>query len=243
MVYAITLLAIVIMVIASTQAKRFQLRRIGAYNAMPLTVGEAVESDMAVHVSYGSSAVRDASTLSALAVSEVLYHLAERAALSDKPTLVTMSDPVTLGLGQDALRQAYKARDVLRKYRSTLARWYPQGPLSLAFAAGVGVAILDESVSTNILAGRFGPELMLMVENAVRYDRFVIAQSDQITGQAIAYAVSETPLIGEELYVGGAYLGRAPIQMGAVIAQDALRLIIILLIIGLMISAIFGVSF
>src|SRR5215475_283624 len=196
LVYIILLLALVLMIAGAILSARFrfiQLRRINAYNAMPLTVGEAVESEKTVHVSFGSSAVRDTSTIAAVATADILYYLAERAALADKGLLVTLSDPVTLALGQDVLRRAYKARDAQRKYRPSMARWYPQGPLSLAFAAGVGAAMLDEDVSTNILTGHYGSELMLLTENAIRYERFVIAQSDQIDGQAVAFAVSQAP--------------------------------------------------
>src|SRR3954470_14281261 len=128
LVYVIILLVLVITVIAAVRARNVPLRRIAAYNAMPLMVGEAVESDKTVHVSFGSSAVRDTTTVSAVATAEVLYHLAERAAVADRAPLVTLSDPVTLALGQDTLRRAYKARDAQKKYRSTMVRWYPQGP-------------------------------------------------------------------------------------------------------------------
>src|SRR5262249_40634049 len=153
-----------------------------------LIVGEAVESDRTVHISMGSSALRDVSTISAVASSELLYYFSERAALGDRPPLVTLSDPVTLTLALNTVRRAFRARGVMSKYRTTMVRWYPQGPLSLAYAAGAGAALLDEEVSTNLLVGRFGPELMLIAENALRYDRYLMAQSDQIDGQAVAYA-------------------------------------------------------
>jgi hypothetical protein len=243
LVYVILLLVLAISVLAAIRSRAFQFRRIAAYNSMPLTVGEAVESDKSIHMSFGSSAVRDSTTITAVASAEILYHLAERAALSDKAPLVTMSDPVTLGLGLDTLRHAYKTRDALRKYRITMARWYPQGPLSLAFAAGVGAAMLDEGVSSNVLVGRYGAELMLIAESALRYDRYLIAQSDDINGQAVAYAVSDSPLIGEELYAGGAYLARTPMYVGGVVAQDVLRYIVVALLIGLFVLAIFKVQF
>ncbi len=246
LLYVILLLVLALSVVGGVLASRsnvIQLRRIGAYNAMPLSVGEAVESDRTVHVSFGSSAIHDISTLSAVAAVDILYNLAERAALADKPTLVTVSDPVTLTLGWDTLRQAYKARGVLNKYRTTMARWYPGGPSSLVFGAGVGAAVLEEDVSTNVLVGRFGAELALMTENALRYDRFVIAQSDQVSGQAVAYAVSDMPLIGEELYAAGAYLGRRPLQIGGVVAQDVLRALVIAMILGLFALAVVGAKF
>src|SRR5713226_4516725 len=213
LIYVIILLVLVITAIAAIRARSIQLRRIPAYASMPLTVGEAVESDKAIHVSFGSSVVRATTTISAAAGAGILYYLAERAALADKPPLVTMSDPVTLALGLDTLRRAYKAGQSLRKYRVTMARWYPQGPQSMAFAAGAGAAMLDEDVSTNVLVGRFGPELMLIAENAIRYERYMVAQSDQIDGQAVGYVVSDQPLIGEELYAGPAYLTRTPLSV------------------------------
>ncbi len=243
LVYVIVLFAVLITVLAATRARYVQLRRVPAFSAMPVMVGEAVESGRALHVSFGGSAVRDPTTISALATSEILYYLAERAALSDRPTLVTLSDPVTLALGQDTLRRAYKARAALSKYRSTFAEWYPQGTLSLAFAAGAGEAILDEDAVTNVFLGQFGPEMMLLAENAIRYDRAVIAQSNLVEGQAVAYAVSDIPLIGEELYAGSAYLGRSPAQIGGVVAQDVLRYLVIATIIGLAILSLTGARF
>jgi hypothetical protein len=241
--YVIIAVVLLIMILAATRARIFQFRRIPAYTSLPLLAGEAVESNRAVHLSFGSNAVREATTLSALASAEILYHVAERASLGDKPVFATTSDPVTLALGQDTLRRAYKARDALGKYRSTLARWYPQGPSSFAFAAGAGADMLDDDASLNVLIGRYGLEMMLLAENAIRYDRTVIGQSDTVIGQAVAYAVSDMPLIGEELYVGGAYLARTPLQVGGVFAQDVLRFLVITVIIGLAILALVGTNF
>jgi len=240
--YGILLLTAVIMVAAAVRSRFFLLRRIGAYAAMPMAVGEAVESDRSLHVSLGSSAVHNTTTLAAVASVEVLYHLAERASLSDRRPLLTLSDPVTLALAQDTLRRAYKSRDMLRKYRASSVQWFPAGPASFAFAAGAGAAMRDEQISSNVLVGVFGSEMMLLVENAVRYDRGVIAQSDDVRGQAVAYAVSETPLIGEELYAGGAYLGRTPITVGGVVAQDVLRYLVVLIIIVLAVLSIAGAT-
>lgn len=216
--------------IARSRSQVSPLRTLPAYQSLPHALDTTVETGKALHISLGASAVRDNSTLSALAGAEVMYNVAERAAISDSPTLVTLSDPITLGLAQDTLRRAYKARNQLDKYRPVNAQWYPQGPSSLAFAAGAGIALLDESVATNVFVGRFGPELVLLAENALRTDQTVVAQSDQIEGQAVAYTISPTPLIGEELYVGGAYLSNLPIARGGVVALDILRLLVVLLI-------------
>jgi hypothetical protein len=222
-VYLLLFIGVAATLIGSVLARRIALRPIDGYSAMPLSVGEAVESDRAVHVSLGSSAIREESTLTALASAEVLYHIAERSAVGDRPTFVTLSDPVTLGIAQDTLRRAYKARARLDRYRPSLARWYPQGPRSFAFAAGAGLSAVDEKASVHIVIGRFGAEMALLTENVIRTDGTLITHSDRIEGQAVAYALSDTPLIGEELFAGGAYLGRTPLLIGGVAALDVLR--------------------
>jgi hypothetical protein len=78
-----------------------------------------------------------------------------------------------------------------------------------------------------VLVGRFGAELALLAENAVRLEKRIIAQSDQVEGQAIAYAISRTPLIGEELYVSAGYLRQNPLGVGGVVALDILRYLVI----------------
>lgn len=242
MLYAIILFAFLITVIGAVRFRNAPLRRIDAYNGMVLSVSQAVESGRAMHLSFGSSAVRDASTLAAVATAEILYALSLRASLGDKPPFVTLSDPITLGLSQDILRKAYRARGRLAFYRGAQSRWYPPG---MAFAAGAGTAVLTGDASTNILTGNYGAELMLLAENALRYNRYVVAQSsnDRLDGQAVAYAVSDAPLIGEELYASAAYLSQTPVAVGGVVAQDVLRILVVLALIGLAILSFLGAKF
>lgn len=206
------------------------LRPIAAYQALPEIAADAVESARRVHVSLGSSAVGEPGTVSALVSSKIAYQLAERMAISPYPPLVTLSQGTTLPLAQDTLRRAYEARQRAAYFRPTQVTWYPQGPRSLAFAAGASSLAADSDVFTSILLGRFGAELAYFGESAMRHDQILIAHSDQPGGQAIAYAQSDRPLLGEELYAGPAYLTRRPLHVGTVVALDVLRWLVILAI-------------
>jgi len=230
-VYLLLLIGVLFTVVGAVLSRRIWLRAIPAYDALPNLIGFTVESGKAIHVSFGGSAVRDDTTLSALASAEMLYHITERSAIGDNPTLVTLSDPLTLTLAQDTLRRAYKSHERLVKYRPLRVQWYPQGQSSLAFAAGAGLSLTDEEVSTNYMIGRFGAELALLAENALRNDQTLIAHSDQIEGQSVAYMISPTPLIGEELYMSGAYLDARPMMRGGALALDVLRYLTVLFII------------
>lgn len=201
------------------------LRPIPAYVILPETAADAVESANRLHFSMGSSALGETSTVSALVSAEVIYQLTERLAVSSQPPLVTLSQGITLPLAQDTLRRAYEFRE--RMNRST-AVWFPQGPRSLAFAAGASSLAADADVSSNILLGRFGIELALFGESALRHDQTLMAHSDLPEGQAIAFAQADQVLLGEELYVGPAYINRRPVHVGGVVALDVLRWLVIL---------------
>ena len=242
MVYAIILVTFVLTVVGASRAKRVHLRPVAAFEAMQKAANEAIELGRGVHVSFGGSALRDSSTLSAISTAEIVYAMADRTMLADYPVITTLTDPITLLLSHDTLRKAYNSRKLLQ-YQDTQSRWYPTGEGSLAFAAGVSISMLDQEISSNILAGRFGAEMAILAENAVRYDRGVIAQSDRIDGQAVAFAVSDVPFIGEELYTSAAYLNGEPIAIGGVVAQDILRYLIIAVLIGLAVLTFLGVAF
>ena len=61
---------------------------------------------------------------------------------------------------------------------------------------------------------------------------FVTMETDNIPGQAILYATAHEPLIGEELYAGGAYIDAGPMHVSSLQAQDVVRWVLVFFIIG-----------
>jgi hypothetical protein len=220
---------------ALARRRKLLLRPLPAYVVLPELAADAVESAYLVHFSLGSSAVGEASTLSALASAEVVYRMVERLAVSRRTPLITLSNPLTLPLAQDTLRRAFEYRQQLPTYRSSAAAWYPQGPRSLAFAAGIASLAADVDVSSNVALGRFGIELAVLGESALRHDQALLAHSDLLEGQAVAVAQAEQVLLGEELYVGPAYMSGKPFDFGGVVALEVLRWLVIL---GIVLAAI-----
>jgi hypothetical protein len=234
-------LALLAVAFAATLVGRYIARRsaphmrpLRAYDLLPELAADAVESSNKIHFSMGSSALGESSTLTALVSAEIIYRLAERLAISRQTPIITLSQMMTLPLAQDTLRRAYEYRQNMAYYRTSAAFWYPQGPRSLAFAAGVASLAADAGVSSSLLLGRFGTEMALIGESALRHDQNIIAHSDLVEGQAIAYAQADELLLGEELYVGPAYLSGSALEWGGVFAQDVLRWLVIL---GLLIAA------
>ncbi|MCI0708647.1 MAG: hypothetical protein L0154_00650 [Chloroflexi bacterium] len=222
------LLAFVIMMLAGLLSRALRrvppLRVISGYTAMPAAVDASVEQARPVHVSPGSVRIGQESTLSALASLAIIYNLVERQAFMDHMPLATVSDPVMLVTVQDALRKAYIERNNRSTYRSNATVWFPQTERSLAFGAGAAGFASDVRAYANILMGQFGSELAYIGETSARHNQIFIGHSTQLEGQAIAYAQSDALLIGEELFVGEAYLNPdKSLDVGGVVALDVLR--------------------
>ncbi len=212
----------------------FSLREIEAYTGLPLAVGVAIEANRPLHMSFGSAGLGGRSTVLALAAAEYFYHVARQAAVGDVSPILTLTDSSALPLAQDTLRRAYQSRGLINKYHSNNARWYPAGSRSLAFAAAITAMMSADKTSSHIMAGSFGAELALVMDLAFRRNQSVIAVSDQLEGQAIAYAMGEPTLIGEEIFAAGTYLSGDASQKGATVTVDILRWLLIIAIFILM---------
>ena len=205
------------------------LRVIEAYERLNRSVGLAVENGTRLHVSLGRGSLFTARGGSALAGLAMLRRLTERTSVSDRPPIVTSGDaPLTI-LSQDTLQSGYRAAGAEEQYRFSTGRLTGLSPFS--YAAGTMPIIRDEHVSTNIFIGDFGNEAALLTEEADRENTNLIAASDNLSSQAIFYASSEDPLIGEELFAAGAYVGAGASHEASLNVQDILRWLIILAII------------
>jgi hypothetical protein len=232
----ITILILLVTLVTSVIATQFirrrrdviALRQIAAYQAVPLMVGEAIEANRPIHMSLGSAGIGGSNTLLALVSAEMFFQVARRAAIGATSPILTVSDPTAIPLGQDMLRRAYQSRDLVNRYKRGNVRWYPSGPRSLAFAAALTATLGDDKVAANVLMGSFGAELALVAEAAQRRNQSLIATSDQLEGQAVAFAMSDQPLIGEEIFTAGAYMDGKPSHIAALVAQDVLRWLLIL---------------
>jgi hypothetical protein len=205
------------------------LRRIEAYERLTRSVGLAVENGTRLHISLGRGNLLTTRGASALAGLAMLRKLTERTSLSDRPPVVTSGDASLAVLSQDTLQSGYRAAGAEDQYRFSTGRL--TGLTPFAYAAGTLPVTRDEAVSTNVFIGDFGPEAALMTDAAERENSPIVAASDSISAQSVFFATSQDPLIGEELFAAGAYVGAGAIHESSLTTQDILRWLIILAIV------------
>ncbi len=216
-------------------------RAIGAYERLNRAIGLSVEGGTRLHISLGRGNLFTARGGSALAGLAMLRRLTERASLSDQQPIVTSGDASLALLSQDTLQSGYRAAQAEDQYRTTAGRL--TGLTPFAFAAGTLPVIRGEDVSANVILGEFGAEAALLADAADATNADLIAASDNLAAQAVLYAASQQPLIGEELFAAGAYLEAGASHQASLQTQDILRWLVILAILGGVVLKFLGVGF
>jgi hypothetical protein len=206
------------------------LREIPAFTRLRRSVGLAVEAGKRVHVSLGRGGLIGMPAGSALVGLSILDRISRAASSSDRPPVATSGEGVLTVLSQDVMRSAYRNVSTEEKYDPSAGRMSGLTPFS--YVAGAIPVILDEQVSTNVLVGNFGSEVGLLAEASEQKGNLTVAGTDHIPAQAVLVAAAQEPLLGEEVYAGGAYLGAGAFHIASLRAQDVLRWILIAVMLG-----------
>jgi len=212
------------------------LRDIPAFYRLKGTVELAVEDGTRIHVAIGRGDVLSPRGASAMVGLSLLRQIAKVASDSDHPPLATAGDGLLGILAQDTLRACFNELNLSPNYEPTLGRVTGLTPFS--YGAGTMPMIFDDAISANLLIGSFGNEAALITSAGERSQTQTLAGTDNLSGQAILYATAHDPLIGEELYAGGAYMDANPMHEASLHAQDVFRwaiigLVVVLALLGL----------
>lgn len=213
-------------------AVRQPLRAIPAYDALKKLLSRAAETGQAVHVSIGTASVNGAQAADTLAGLLTLEFLADRAANSDIPPIVTLTDPTTVPAALDQLRHAYERQGYPEEFNLTQARFIAPtvNGSAVPYAAGVMNVLASESLTANVMVGSFGDELLLMTEPEAQRGISQIGGASDPTVLPFVYLTMSQPLLGEEIYATGAYLLERPEHYTSLVAQDVFRNVLVLLV-------------
>jgi hypothetical protein len=210
--------------------KPLPLRRMPAFERLSRAMDTAAETGRPPHISLGTGAVGDSSTAESLAALHLLAPLSQQAAAYGVHPVVTAADAGLMLAAQDRLRQAFRQRGQEREYRFTDVQLIAPEPT--AYAAGAMGLLSRQELSGNVMAGAFGEEYFLMAEVGAW------KQPEQVAGAAdpgvlpFVHVTSEAPLLGEEMFTAGAYLGKWASHIGSLFAQDWMRALLILIILA-----------
>jgi hypothetical protein len=217
------------------------LRPIVGYDALKRLLAQAAESGQPMHLSLGIAGIGDKSTADTAAGLAVLEYIADRAAISASPPIVTLANTTALPVAQDLLRRAYRRHDYPEEYDPARVRFIAPDPVlntgvspnpslyasgqndAFAYAAGTMGLLNQQRLVANVMVGLFGDEFLLLGETGAQCHLNQIGGTSAVRVLPFVYTSVANPLIGEEIYGGGAYLSSKPAHLSSLLAQDALR--------------------
>jgi hypothetical protein len=205
-------------------------RPIAAYQQIDQEINVSVEDGSQLHISLGRGGISGPDSAAGLAGLSILKQVIEKSSMCDDPPIVSTGNAVLSILAQETIRESSKAINLADQRKNPSGELIGVTPFS--YAAGSLTTIRDDKVSANVHTGWFGNEIIWLTTAGERQSSPTIAGTAQLPAQAVIYASATDPLIGEELYAGGAYLGAGKIHEASITAQDVLRWIIIVIILG-----------
>jgi hypothetical protein len=213
----------------------FTLRPIAGYEALKGLLGKSAEAGQPVHLSMGTSGIGDQATADTMAALNVLDYLAERGAISASPPIVTCAHPTALPVAQDLLRRAYRRQGYPEEFDPARVRMIAPDPqlylggqnAAFAYAAGTMRLLDHQKLIANVMVGRFGAEFLLLGETGARKNLIQIGGTSDTAVLPFVNATMTHPLIGEEIYAGGAYLSSKSAHLGSLLAQDVMRWLLV----------------
>jgi len=227
-----------LMIMYVTRARRgvdMYVRPIGGIEAVDDAIGRATEMGRPILYVMGLGSAADVATIASFTI---LGRVAKRVAEYQTDLIVPTYDPIVMSVAQDVVKSAYLDAGRPDAYNEDIVFFVTQS--QFAYVAAVNGIMLRELPATNVYMGKFFAESLLLAETGALAGSIQIAGTDEIAQIPFFIVACDYTLIGEELYAASAYLGREPILLGSLKAQDLAKAAFVALAIIGIIAANFG---
>ncbi len=216
---------------------RPRFRSIPLFTQLRAQMGRAIESGRELHVSIGTGSIHGEDMAQTLASVSIVEYLADEAAASGIAPIITTADATALILAQDTLRRPHIRQGDLSNYQPLSARLPALNPTQ--YAAATMDYLAHENLLANVMSGTFGPEVALITNEADKQDLPQFNAAADPRALAVMMTATDHLLIGEEMFAAKAYLQARPQHLASLRAQDILRWIMVIGVIGLFVLSIF----
>ncbi len=195
------------------------IRKIAGLEALDEAIGRATEMGRPVHISSFRSTVDQQESW---AFWVYLAHAAKLCAQYDTRIINCVSDEISLAIHEEIIKTGYLEAGRPDAYNPDDVRYMSNQ--QFAWVAGVCGMLERERPAAQLLIGRFFAESLILAEQGNLIGSIQIAANDSSFQLPFFVATCDYVLIGEELYVGAAYISRDPVMTGTVVAEDVIKM-------------------
>ncbi len=198
------------------------IRRIAGLDALDEAVGRATEMGKPILFVPGLGSMAQVATIAAL---NILGPVAKKVAKYDSDILVPNRNPIVFTVAQEVVQEAYMEAGKPDAYHDDMVFFVTNS--QFGYAAAVDGIMVREKPATNLFLGKFWAESLILAETGNMTGAIQIAGTDSVTQLPFFVTACDYTIIGEELYAASAYLGRDPVLVSSLKAQDFLKGILI----------------
>ncbi len=211
------------------------VRPLAGIEAVDDAIGRATEMGRPILYLLGIGTATDVSTIASFSI---LGRVSKRVAEYQTPIIVPCYDPIVMAVAQEVVKSSYLDAARADDYRQDSVFFVTN--YQFAYVAAVNGIMLRERPATNIYMGKFMAESLLLAETGTLAGSIQIAGTDEIAQIPFFIVSCDYTLIGEELYAASAYLGREPVLLGSLKAQDWAKAVVMLIAVIGMIGTALG---
>lgn len=216
------------------------VRPLPALDALRSLTERAIEEGRATHIALGTGTLAGENAAETLVGLTAMSYLAEQARRANQIPIVTTADPAVQLLAGDVLAAEETTRQrEARDYARFVA------PQAIGYGVGSRALMQEEQLGLTAVLGDIGDEyLYLAATHPGGGQHFYppeVAGTTRPESLPLIQLTARNPLLGEELFAYGAYLGKSAQQWAGVMLQDAGRLVLVaLVLIGAILATVLG---
>jgi hypothetical protein len=191
------------------------VRPLAGIDAVDEAIGRATEMGKPILYVLGLGTAADIATIASFTI---LGRVAQKVAEYQTSLIVPCYDPIVMTIAQETVKTSY--------YNAGRPDAYNQDDVffmtnqQFAYVGGVNGIMLRDKPATNFYMGKFYAESLILAETGAVSGSIQISGTDEVTQIPFFVVACDYTLIGEELYAASAYLGREPVLLGSLKAQD-----------------------
>ena len=226
---------LVINILRARSGASFFIRPLAGLQALDEAIGRATEMGRPILYMPGLGDMSEVGTLASITIfARVARKVAELGCDMEVPCY----DPMVMTILDGVARQAY--REEGREHDFTPGSVHYVSAQQFAYVAAVTGMMLRDRPAANIYMGSFYAESLFLAETGNLTGAIQIAGCDKPTQLPFFVCACDYTLLGEELFAASAYIGREPVQLATIAAQDWAKALAIAVIILVVILTAFG---
>lgn len=207
-------------------------RPLPALDTVRSALARGAETGRPIHISPGGGTVGYRTTTAETVVGLLaVERVAVEAARNGAPLLVSSGDAVAHLALRGSLPRTYRRAGQPQDYHSDNVQMLAHQD-STAYVTGVMTIYGRQQLEASQLVGSFGQEFLLCGEDGAQRGIPQVAGATSTAALPVMLLTTPDTLLGEEVFAAEAYLTDERIASARLRAQDALRFVVVIMIVG-----------